>query len=329
MRLLWCLLVLVSFQADAAWYKGNTHCHTTESDGDGTPTQVIRWYVRHGYDFLVLSDHNRLTIASYQGTRPFLLIPGEELTPVQEEPANTPSGRRRIPIHVNGLNLTRAIPPLGGNSYFSLLQRMIDAVRGQGGIPHINHPNWKWAVDHHLLLRAENYKLFEIYNGGSGSNNEGGVDDAGQSHPSLEQVWDGLLTIGKRIFAIAVDDAHEYFDDANAGSPPGTGWVVVHAKDLSAQSILESLEMGQFYATNGIEILEYDLSPTEMRLNIAPTAPSYVTEFVDRGGVVLAREEGLSPSYKFTGNELYVRARVISSDNKKAWLQPYFLTGNR
>ena len=43
------------------WYKGNTHTHTLESDGDSTPEEVTRWYREHGYQFLVLSDHNVLT----------------------------------------------------------------------------------------------------------------------------------------------------------------------------------------------------------------------------------------------------------------------------
>ena len=42
------------------WFKGNTHTHTTESDGDSPPEDVTRWYRERGYNFLVLSDHNVL-----------------------------------------------------------------------------------------------------------------------------------------------------------------------------------------------------------------------------------------------------------------------------
>src|SRR5262245_1668071 len=31
------------------WYKGNTHTHTLNSDGDSTPDEVVRWYRSHGY----------------------------------------------------------------------------------------------------------------------------------------------------------------------------------------------------------------------------------------------------------------------------------------
>ena len=43
------------------WYKGNTHTHTINSDGDSTPDDVVRWYREHEYQFLVLTDHNYLT----------------------------------------------------------------------------------------------------------------------------------------------------------------------------------------------------------------------------------------------------------------------------
>lgn len=40
------------------WWKGNTHTHTWWSDGDSPPEIASAWYREHGYDFLVLSDHN-------------------------------------------------------------------------------------------------------------------------------------------------------------------------------------------------------------------------------------------------------------------------------
>ena len=37
--------------------KGGLHCHTTRSDGRGTPEEVIRLHAAKGYDFLALTDH--------------------------------------------------------------------------------------------------------------------------------------------------------------------------------------------------------------------------------------------------------------------------------
>ena len=47
--------------AKGRWYKGNLHTHTLNSDGDSTPHEVATWYREHGYQFLVLTDHNHFT----------------------------------------------------------------------------------------------------------------------------------------------------------------------------------------------------------------------------------------------------------------------------
>src|SRR6476659_1988485 len=93
------------------WYKGNTHTHTLNSDGDSTPDEVVRWYRENGYNFLVLSDHNFLTSveglnALHGADEKFLVIPGEEVTDRFAEK----------PLHLNGLNLPRLVTPQGGSS---------------------------------------------------------------------------------------------------------------------------------------------------------------------------------------------------------------------
>ena len=54
--------------AGKRYYKGNTHAHTTRSDGRRTPEEVMRMFKDHGYDFLVISDHWRAFPArEYEG----------------------------------------------------------------------------------------------------------------------------------------------------------------------------------------------------------------------------------------------------------------------
>ena len=57
-------------ESDARWWRGNTHTHTLWSDGDAAPTQVVGWYARSDYDFLVLSDHNQLPVSYTHLTLP-------------------------------------------------------------------------------------------------------------------------------------------------------------------------------------------------------------------------------------------------------------------
>jgi hypothetical protein len=45
----------------ARWWKGNIHTHSLWSDGNDFPEMIADWYVKHGYNFLALSDHNVLS----------------------------------------------------------------------------------------------------------------------------------------------------------------------------------------------------------------------------------------------------------------------------
>ena len=50
----------------------------------------------------------------------------------------------------------------------------------------------------------------------------------------------------------------------------------------------------------------------------------YLTHFIGKDGAVLSEVRGLSPEYRFKGDEQYVRASIIDSDGRRAWTQPAF-----
>ena len=101
------------------WLRGSTHVHASPS-GDSVvhPDAVMAWYRAHGYDFIVLTDHNRVTIVDPAfapvGGRTSaapadgpVVITGTELTynpAACTEPEPPPGGKCRI--HVNGLGVT-------------------------------------------------------------------------------------------------------------------------------------------------------------------------------------------------------------------------------
>ena len=164
------------------WYKGNTHTHTINSDGDSSPDDVAKWYKEHGYQFLVLTDHNVLTSvdalnALHGLDERFLVIRGEEVTDRFE-------GK---PIHINSLDPEKLVPPQGGKSVLDVMQRDVDAIRAARGMPSINHPNFGWAVTKDELQQVRNNRLFEIYSGHPLVNNVGG----GGVPPSLRKLASG------------------------------------------------------------------------------------------------------------------------------------------
>ena len=310
--------------APTRWYKGNTHTHTLNSDGDSTPDEVVRWYRDHRYDFLVLTDHNFLTEvgalnALHGADEKFLVIKGEEVS----------SGFGGRPLHINGLDPERLIiASRDGASVSEVLQKNVDAIRAANGVPHINHPNFGWAISADDLANVRNTRLFEVFNAHPMVNNEGG-----SGHPSLEQMWDSLLSRGIVLFGLATDDAHEFkkLDDLSS-SRPGVGWVMVRAEQLAPRAIVEALDRGDFYASTGVQLADYQASTSRISVEVKPhywagqqsdgMRAGHRIEFIGKGGAVLRTVEGDSATYAITGTETYVRARVTRSDGKMAWMQP-------
>jgi hypothetical protein len=278
---------------------------------------VVRWYREHGYQFLVLTDHNFQTRvdglnALHAAEEKFLVVKGEEVT-------STAGGK---PVHVNGLDANRRIGSQSGSpdsTVLDVLQRSVDAIRGASGVPHINHPNFGWALTAEDLRRVRNSKLFEIFNGHPEVNNLGGGNV-----PGLEEVWDRLLSNGTLVYGIAVDDAHVFKKPGDPTvSGPGRGWVVVRAAQLEARALLDAMERGDFYASTGVVLDALDVSSKSMTIKVKPAASSkYRIQFIGRDGRVLTEVPDASATYTFTGSEGYIRAKVIESNGRMAWIQP-------
>jgi hypothetical protein len=296
------------------WYKGNTHTHTINQGGDSTPDEVARWYREHGYQFLVITDHNFVARvdalnALHGADEKFLVIQGEEVT-------SSVGGNS---VHVNGLDLDRLVEPHRSTSIAETLQANIDGIRAASGVPHINHPNHTWSLTTEHLREARNYKLFEIHNGHPSVNNAGGG-----GVPGLEEVWDRLLTSGMLVYGLATDDAHVFKDPGNPRvSGPGRGWVTVRAPRLDARTLMASLEQGDFYASTGVELDDVQVTANAMTIKVKPEGASkYRIQFIGRGGRILSEAIEPAATYTFAGDEVYVRAKVIESNGRVAWVQP-------
>lgn len=332
------------------WYRCNTHTHTSAppgSDANATPEAVAEWYRTHGYHCVVITDHEFLTdVASlnrkYAATGDFLVLPGQEITQAMQD-ASHHQGIRHL--HVNGINIDRAIMPLGHPapakdvSPAQTYTRNIDAVYSAGGIPQVNHPNLRWSVRTEDLMPIAQPFLLEVWNAFPTSNNLGGSDESGETK-STEALWDALLSKGKIVWAVASDDAHEYARLDDRLSPtPGHAWIVVRAPSLTARSITKALREGQFYASTGVTLETYTAEDDGVSMTITPTpewgakgiaakgSTRYVTKFFGANGRVLDEMTGLAPRYHFKGDETYIRASIVDSDGRRAWTQPIFLDG--
>jgi len=293
----------------ARWYRGNLHTHTTNSDGDSPPDVVVSWYRDAGYDFLVVTDHDVLTDPAglRDAAGPMTLIPGEEIS----------SGD----LHVNGLGIRERIAPTFADTVVDTIQGNVDKVRAQGGVPSINHPNFRWRVRPEDLAALRDVRLFEIHNAGPEVNNLGGRP----GFPAVEATWDTLLSADHRMLGVAVDDAHHFRVWGRPYSNPGRAWMMVRAEHADPAELLTALDAGLCYATTGVALAEVHAAGGELAIDIEQRWElHYRTTFVGVDGRVLDVQEGLSARYRLRGADRYVRARIDDSDGLTAWTQPLF-----
>ena len=304
-----------------SWLKGNLHTHTTNSDGDESPEHVAEWYHEHGYDWLCLSDHNHLTIlegsAAEKAKWP-LLVRGEEVT----------SRDAGGPVHVNGYGITELVEASDSTDIVTAMRENVERIIDAGGMAAINHPNFRWAFDHGAMMQVEGYKFMEVFNGHPETHSTGGGGRA-----STEGIWDRLLSNGRRVWGIAVDDAHHYTSEfGHDRSNPGRGWVQVKSASLTQQDVLDAMEQGDFYATTGVTIGDMVSNTREINIEIDPethadgTQAKYTTLFTGSNGRLLYETISNTAAYKPTRLDGYVRATVYSSRGTKAWTQPVFVS---
>jgi hypothetical protein len=192
-----------------------------------------------------------------------------------------------------------------------------------------------------------------------------GGDD---THLNIDSMWDAMLTRRLTdlklpvVYGLGVDDSHHYHQMEIGKSNPGRGWVMVRARHLTAESIVKAMEAGDFYASTGVTL--NDVKRENNRLSVAiKTEPgvTYRIQFIgtrkgastaselipppagpqrtlphrrysNEIGAVLSETKGTSGSYALRGDEIYVRAKIISSKPKEngsvagefetAWTQP-------
>lgn len=297
--------------------KGNVHTHTSESDGDAAPEDVIAWYRRQGYAFIAITDHNRLTEAERfyaleDGA--FQLINGEEVT-------MNGGGRQ---VHVNALCARHKI---GGGTFSSAADALLWAttrIASEGGVAIVNHPNFDKALAPSDLLAAGAAPLLEIMSGHPYVYSRGVA-----GRPSHEAMWDYALSAGGHMMGVAVDDLHHLRVDADPPAYAGRGWIQLFGEHDEPGAICDALRQGLLYSSTGAEIRR--ISVTDTTYSVWPSEAGATVHFIGRNGRVLEDSGplggGRAAVYALRGGEGYVRANVVGSDGAHAWTPAVFERG--
>ena len=284
------------FRQPGQWYRGNTHSHSTESDGQLPMSDRFEAYREAGYDFLVLTDHRKVNDVSAYSTSDFLAISGSEVHP--------PNPYGGATYHFVAINIHETL-----NCAKMHPNAVLDEIKAQGGEAVLCHPYWSGhTITDYLPLRG--YFAIEVYNDGCMEIGKG----------FSEQAWDDLLDRGGPVLGIASDDSHGTEHDCFHG------WIMVKAEYLTIESIMEALRTGAFYSTLGPEIEDMALEGNAVTVKCSPAQSIVFKAECSRGRRILPQEGGLltEATYSVPNGTKYVRVEVTDETGKKAWSNPFF-----
>lgn len=295
------------FDKPGTFWKGNLHTHSTRSDGKLTPAEVIAAYRARGYDFLALSDHFMerfgYPVVDTTGYR------DEGFTTLIAAELHGPAIKTGDIWHLLavGLPLDFARPEVEGEPGPSLARRAVEA----GAFVAIAHPAW-YTLTLEDALSVEVAHAVEIYNHTTNYHNDRACG------------WylsDQLSMLGKRLHAIAVDDAHFSTRPDAFG-----GWVHVKAESLEPDLLLAALKAGHFYSSQGPELHDVSIEGDQIRVACSPARAIYATGRGSASRFLLGTDltEATFPLEPFAG--AYVRITVVDDTGKRAWSNPIWLT---
>ena len=309
-----------AFAAGKKKLKGALHCHTTRSDGSGTPEEVIRLHAANGYDFMAITDHRKYNHMNFAPDVDMLIVPGAE----NDREIYGDGG-----IHCfhtvcvgpsvsdgNGYGQDHAFVTGKVADQFEF-QFALDEYHANNNMTIYCHPEWSSTPAREFEKLRGNFAM-EIWNSGCAMTNEMDTNAA---------YWDELLMQNIRISGVATDDGHHMDQHC-------VGWVVVNAeRELNA--VLAALREGAFYSSCGPELYDFYIDNGTAVVECSPCAavsfhygrnPTHVvTDSDNPGNPALARGLISRAEYKAPGYLRYLRASVRDGAGRRAWSNPIYL----
>ena len=291
------------------YYKGNLHGHSNHSDGALKPDEVIKEYKSLGYDFTCLSEHlwkdekfaNEVVLDTTNlNENNFIVIPSAELHC---------KGKKYVKnelwhIVANGLSVDFKCANDEERAP-EMIQRAIDS----GAFVTIAHPEWyKLTFDECMSVSLAHG--VEIYNHSCHIEAARGFGTA---------TADYLLEENKKIFLTATDDSHFRIPDA------GGGWVMVASQNLNERSILDSLKLGKYYSSTGVDILNFEKHNNLVKVVSSPA--EHIT-LVGQGARSLSVNGNNITEAIFDLKNIetnWFRVTIIDNFGRFAWSNPIWL----
>lgn len=327
---------------EGKFYKANLHMHTTISDGRMTPEETKLKFMEKGYSIVAFTDHEIMVPHPELTDDKFLAITSTEIA--IDEDKNMDMGFRRV-YHLNIYSkdpnrtlfhsfdsnniwlkhsfdyISDDIKNITYNRKYTTehINTIIEMANKENCLVSYNHPFWSlqeykdyiglkglWGVEWHNTACTRNGFMDTI------------------------QPIDDLLHRGENIYPLATDDAHSIYDCFG-------GFVMVKAKELKYDLVMNSLEKGDFYSSNKPEILELYIENGVIFIKTSKARKIYLTTERRYTLHSTALEGETISSAKFDINPYlneyinrdssfaYIRITVEDKEGYKAHTRAYFV----
>lgn len=203
------------------WYKGDTHLHTTNSDGAMTASVLIEECRKNGLEFMIITDHNFNTLEKSYFDKDMLVIQGQELTD-----------------HLGHINVWGAKVPSEPPHKITTFEEYLELVKEckkVGATVSMNHPfcsNCPFRMD----MEAFPFDTVEVWNTLQHADNV-----------KNRNWWVNQLLKGNKIGAVGGSDHHRYYAGISLLAHPTT---YVLAEEKTEEAILRAMREGRSVVTN-------------------------------------------------------------------------------
>ena len=308
------------FAEPGRFWRGNIHAHSNQSDGALTPADTVAWYRDHGYDFLALTDHfvrrygSRVTDTRQFRRDGFTTLLGAELHAPRTAVGNL--------WHLVGVGLPLDFEPAApGETGPQLAARAAAA----GAFVTIAHPAYYGLTVADIESMPAAHAL-EIQNGAS----ELAFEMGHSGH-----ILDVMMARGRRIDAVAADDAHFGHPDFPQVPDHGLAWIHVRSRDNEPDALVAALKAGHFYASEGPELRNVAIDGDAVVVESSPVRKVIVSggseRYDCRYGADLTSSRVPLTMFQNGGHEVdpilgrYLRVTIVDSAGKRAWTNPIWL----
>lgn len=282
-------------------YRGSLHIHSAFSAcGWHSIAELALAY--RDYDFLAVSDHDRVTTETEE-------LKGHVLFRALEV-----SGARhmllagREPLLEGSLDHTFSVEHYG---------ELASRTAADGNLALATHPmriyGQHWSVEE--LVSTRGLLGMEVFSG------DGIHVDQDQGFA----LWDKVLSAGRHLWGFGNDDFHHWGQERRV-------WNMAWAPEKTPEAILRALRQGSFYISTGFGFSKIAAEGRTITFRLREDTPQYRDSYhyltlYGRDGRILAEKTGhfRELTYEVRGDEGYIRAEAYMSGGYGAFSQPIWI----